>query len=187
MQEMVNAAVEVLRKGGIILYPTDTVWGIGCDAKCDDAVARIYKLKQSGDKKSMIVLCSTLDMAVRYISRPPQIAFEVMELASKPTTVIMPGGVGVSPNLIPDEGTLAIRVPEHEFCQAVIKRLGRPIVSTSANISGEATPKRLNEISSEIVDGVDLVVHPKYEGKPTRQPSAIISFGLDNSFKIIRE
>ncbi len=187
MQEIVNAAVEVLRKGGIIVYPTDTIWGIGCDATNEAAVARIYELKQSVDKRSMIVLCASLDMAVRYIQRPPQIAFEVMELATKPTTVIMPGGVGVAANLIPEEGTLAIRVPDHEFCNMVIKRLGRPLVSTSANISGEPAAKRLNDISSEIIDGVDYVVHPKFEGKPTRQASSIISFGLDNSFKIIRE
>lgn len=187
MRETVNAAVEILRKGGIIIYPTDTVWGIGCDATNEAAVSKIYELKRSTDKRSMIVLCADLDMAVRYISRPLQIAFEVMELATKPTTVIMPGGVGVAANLIPEEGTLAIRVPDHEFCRALIKRLGRPLVSTSVNISGEAAAKRLKEVSSELIDGVDMVIHPKFEGSPTRQPSSIISFGADSSFKIIRE
>ncbi|MFR9621026.1 MAG: L-threonylcarbamoyladenylate synthase [Rikenellaceae bacterium] len=187
MQNSINAAVEILRKGGIILYPTDTVWGVGCDARNKEAVAKIYELKRSVDKKSMIVLCGDLDMAVRYVQRPPHIAFEVMELATKPTTVIMPRGVGVAENLLPEEGSLAIRVPDHEFCKALIKRLGAPIVSTSANISGEATPKRLNEVDPEIVNGVDMVIHPRFEGKPTRQPSSIISFGLDGSFKILRD
>ncbi len=187
MQDAIKQCVELLRKGGLIIYPTDTVWGIGCDATNPEAVAKIYALKRSENKQAMIILCNTLDMAARYISRPPQIAFEVMEVATKPLTAIMPGGVGVAPNLIPEEGTLAIRVPEHEFCQELIRRFGKPIVSTSANISGEETPKRLNEVSREILDGVDYIISPNLEGKPTRQPSSIIKFGLDNSFEIIRE
>lgn len=187
VDEAIIGAVEVLRKGGIILYPTDTVWGVGCDATNQEAVDKIYALKRSVDKKSMIVLCNTLDMTVRYISRPPQIALDVMEVSDKPLTAIMPGGIGVAPNLIPEEGTLAIRVPEHDACKEIIRRLGKPLVSTSANISGEATPLRLSEISAEIVEGVDFIVPPRLEGKPTRQPSSIIKFELDNTFKIIRE
>ncbi len=180
-------AVETLRRGGIILYPTDTVWGVGCDATNAEAVARIYELKRSENKKSMIVLCRDLDMAARHISRPLQIAFEVMELSTKPLTAIMPGGVGVAANLIPEEGTLAIRVPDHKFCQDLLRRFGKPIVSTSANISGEATPKRLEQISREIVEGVDYIVAPRLEGSSTRQPSSILSFGKDGSIEIIRE
>ncbi len=187
MEQAVKDSVEILRRGGIIVYPTDTVWGVGCDATNKEAVEKIYTLKRSENKRSMIILCNTLDMAVRYISRPPAIAFEVMEVSTKPLTAIMPGGVGVAPNLIPEEGTLAIRVPDHEYCQEVIRRLGRPIVSTSANITGEETPRRLDEISREILDGVDYIVSPKVEGKPTRQPSSIIKFELDSSFVILRE
>lgn len=187
MTEAVTQSLEVLRKGGLILYPTDTVWGVGCDATNEAAVQRIYELKRSENKRSMIVLCNTLDMTVRYISRPPAIAFDVMELSTKPLTVIMPGGVGVAPNLIPEEGTLAIRIPDHEFCQEVIRRLGRPLVSTSANISGEATPTTIDGVSEEIVTGVDYVVNPKAEGRPTRQPSSIMRFELDGSFEMIRE
>ncbi len=187
MEQGVKQAVEILKSGGIIVYPTDTVWGVGCDATNAEAVAKIYALKQSENKTAMIVLCNTLDMAARYISRPPMIAFEVMEVATKPLTAIMPGGVGVAPNLIPEEGTLAIRIPDHEFCQEVIRRLGKPLVSTSANISGEATPKRLDDICKEILEGVDYIVNPKLEGKPTKQPSSIIRFEMDNSFKIIRD
>ncbi len=187
MEQGVKQAVETLKSGGIIVYPTDTVWGIGCDATNAEAVAKIYALKQSENKTAMIILCNTLDMAARYISRPPMIAFEVMEVATKPLTAIMPGGVGVAANLIPSEGTLAIRIPDHEFCQEVIRRLGKPLVSTSANISGEATPKRLDNICKEVLEGVDYIVSPRLEGKPTRQPSSIIRFEMDNSFEIIRD
>ncbi len=186
MQDQVNRAVEVLRSGGVILYPTDTVWGVGCDAANSDAVAKIYELKRSENKKAMIVLCNSLDMVVRYIKRPPHIAMDLMEVSDTPLTVIMQGGAGVADNLVPDEGTLAVRVADHEFCKAVTRRLGRPIVSTSANISGEQTPVSFDQISREIIDGVDMVIDPRFEGRPTRQPSSIILFKEDESFEIIR-
>ncbi|MFI3303868.1 MAG: L-threonylcarbamoyladenylate synthase [Rikenellaceae bacterium] len=184
---VVEEAVAILKAGGMILYPTDTVWGVGCDATNPDAVAKVYELKRSENKKAMIVLCNTLDMAARHISRPPMIAFEVMEVSTKPLTAIMPGGVGVASNLIPEEGTLAIRIPDHEFCQELIRRFGRPIVSTSANITGEETPRRLAEVSKEIVEGVDYIIPPRFEGAATRKPSSIIKFELDGAFEIIRE
>ncbi len=147
LQREADEAVRILRAGGILLYPTDTVWGIGCDATNADAVQRIYDLKRSENKKSMLVLCASADMVVRYVNRAPGIAFEVMEMATSPLTLILPGAVGVAENLIPDEGTLGVRVPDHAFCQRVLRGLGRPIVSTSANITGEATPERLQEVS----------------------------------------
>ncbi len=187
MQEEVARAAEVLRAGGVILYPTDTVWGLGCDATNGDAVARIYRLKQSENKKSMLVLCASADMVVRYVDRAPGIAFEVMELAASPLTLILPGASGVAPNLIPDEGTLGVRVPDHEFCRRLLRAFGRPIVSTSANVSGEETPVGLQDVAREIVDGVDFVVDPRFEGKPTRKASSIIAFGEGGEVKIIRE
>ena len=187
MQHEVDEAVRILRAGGVILYPTDTVWGIGCDATNAEAVDRIYRLKRSENKKSMLVLCASPDMTVRYVNKAPGIAFEVMEMATKPLTLILPGAVGVAANLIPDEGTLGIRVPDHEFCRCMLRALGRPIVSTSANISGEATPVGLQEVSKEIIDGVDFVVNPRFEGKPTRKASSIIAFGEGGEVKIIRE
>lgn len=183
----VKEIVEILRKGGVILYPTDTVWGVGCDATNAEAVDKIYKLKGSDDKKSMLVLCGNVDSVVRYVNKAPSVAFDVMEMTSKPLTAILPGAVNVATNLIPEEGTLGIRVPDHEFCQQLLRRFGRPIVSTSANISGEDTPKRFNEISEEIIKGVDYVADPRFEGKPTRNPSSIISFGADGAVKIIRD
>ena len=187
LRREVDEAVRVLREGGIILYPTDTVWGLGCDATNAEAVDRIYRLKRSENKKSMLVLCASADMVVRYVNRAPGIAFEVMEMATSPLTLILPGATGVAANLIPDEGTLGIRVPDHEFCHRMLRALQRPVVSTSANISGEATPAGLQEVSREIIDGVDFVVNPRFEGKPTRKASSIIAFGEGGEVKIIRE
>lgn len=187
MQQAIEQAVRVLRDGGLILYPTDTVWGIGCDAANAEAVERIYALKRSQNKKSMLVLCQSADMVVRYVHRAPGVAFEVMEMASSPLTLILPGAAGLASNLIPEEGTLGVRVPDHAFCQGMLARLGRPIVSTSANLTGEPAPAKLPEVAREILDGVDLVVSPRYEGKPTGRASAIILFNEDASFRIIRE
>ncbi len=187
LRREVDEAVRVLREGGIILYPTDTVWGLGCDATNAEAVDRIYRLKRSENKKSMLVLCASANMVVRYVNRAPGIAFEVMEMATSPLTLILPGATGVAANLIPDEGTLGIRVPDHEFCRRMLRALQRPVVSTSANISGEATPAGLQEVSREIIDGVDFVVNPRFEGKPTRKASSIIAFGEGGEVRIIRE
>ncbi|MBR5849971.1 MAG: threonylcarbamoyl-AMP synthase [Alistipes sp.] len=182
----VEEAAEVLKAGGLILYPTDTLWGIGCDATNAEAVAKIYALKQSENKHSMLVLCHSAEQIVRYVNRAPGIAFEVMEMATSPLTLILPGAVGVAENLIPAEGTLGMRVPDHEFCRLLLRRFGRPIVSTSANISGEKSPKGLAEVVREIVDGVDYVVNPRFQGRPTGKPSSIIAFGEGGEVQVIR-
>lgn len=182
----VEEAVEVLKQGGLILYPTDTLWGIGCDATNQEAVAKIYALKKSENKHSMLVLCHSAEQIVRYVNRAPGIAFEVMEMATSPLTLILPGAVGVAENLIPEEGTLGVRVPDHEFCRLLLRRFGRPIVSTSANISGEKSPKGLAEVVREIVDGVDYVVNPRFQGRPTGKPSSIIAFGEGGEVQVIR-
>ena len=175
LQREADEAVRVMKAGGIILYPTDTVWGLGCDATNAEAVERIYKLKRSENKKSMLVLCASADMVVRYVNKAPGIAFEVMELATSPLTAILPGAAGVAENLIPEERTLGVRIPDHEFCRRILRGLGRPVVSTSANMS------------REIIDGVDFVVNPRFEGKPTKKASSIIAFGEGGEVKIIRE
>ena len=188
MEKEILAAIEVLRAGGLILYPTDTVWGIGCDATNKEAVERIYKLKQSQNKQSMLVLCHDADMIVRYVNKAPGIAFDVMEMSEKPLTLILPGAVGVAENLIPEHGTLGVRVPRHEFCEKLLYKFRKPIVSTSANISGEPAPmKGLKEVSREIIDGVDFVVNPRFQGRPTCQPSSIIAFGEGGEVEIIRK
>lgn len=183
----VDEAVKVLKAGGLILYPTDTVWGIGCDATNEEAVQRIYTLKQSENKHSMLVLCASADEIVRYVNRAPGIAFEVLEMATSPLTLILPGAVGVAKNLIPEEGTLGVRVPDHAFCQLLLRKLGRPLVSTSANLSGEKTPRTLSEIVPAIVSGVDYVVNPRFEGRPTGKSSSIIAFGENGEVRVIRE
>ncbi len=187
LQQEVDRTVETLRSGGVILYPTDTVWGLGCDATDAAAVDRIYALKRSVNKRSMLVLCASADMIVRYVNRAPGIAFEVLELAAKPLTLILPGASGLAENLIPEKRTLGVRVPDHEFCRLVLRKFGRPIVSTSANLSGEPTPRNLGEVTREVIDGVDLVVDPRYEGHPTGKASSIIAFGEGGEVKIIRE
>ena len=186
MQKNVDKCVEVLRAGGLILYPTDTVWGIGCDATNEEAVAKVYALKRSEEKTSMLCLMRDADMVVRYVNKAPGIAFEVMELSDKPLTAILPGAVGVAKNLIPEAETLGVRIPQHEFCQALLRKFGKPIVSTSANISGEPTAKHLKDVVQEIIDGVDYVVNPRFNGKPTQKPSAIIAFGEGGEVEIIR-
>lgn len=185
--EQVSSAVEVLRKGGVILYPTDTVWGLGCDATNDEAVARIYDIKQSGDKKSMLILLDNLDKVSLYIQKVPEIAWQLFEVADSPLTLILPEARGVAENLIPEEKTLGIRVPEHDFCKAVIRRLNRPLVSTSANISGKPAPATFSEISSEIRNAVDLAVDPAFEGRPTRKASSIIRVGAGGEILIVRK
>lgn len=186
MEEQIEKALQVLKEGGLILYPTDTVWGIGCDATNAQAVEKIYALKRRTDKLSMIVLVDSPDNLVRYVRQVPEVAWELIEVGDKPLTLIMPEGVGVSENLLPPEKSIAIRIPNHKFCQALLRKLRRPLVSTSANISGEATPMRYTDISQEIVSGVDFVVDPSCEGEPTCKPSSIIKLGLGGEFTIIR-
>ena len=148
MKEEIERAVEVLHRGGIILYPTDTVWGIGCDATDETAVERVYQLKRSCNKKGMIVLTESIDRVGCYFRNIPAVAWDLLECADKPLTLILPGACGVAKNLVPEEGTLAVRVPDHAFCRNLLHRFGRPLVSTSANISGEAIlPKRYVRVS----------------------------------------
>ena len=187
MRQEVERAVAVLRAGGVILYPTDKVWGLGCDATNAEAVAKIYELKRSADKKSMLVLCASADMVVRYVNRAPGIAFEVMELATEPLTLILPGAAGVAANLVPEEGTLGVRVPDHAFCSSMLRAFGRPVVSTSVNISGEPAALSLAEAPRELVEGVDFVVNPRFEGRPTRKPSSIVAFTEDGAVNVIRK
>lgn len=187
MQNEIEKVVEVLRSGGIILYPTDTVWGLGCDATNREAVAKIYALKGSVNKKSMIILCKSIDSVARYVNKAPSLAYELMELAERPLTLILPNGMGIAENLIPEENTIGVRVPDHEFCNKLLMKFGKPIVSTSANISGEQTPIGLASISREIVDGVDHIVNPRFQGKPTGEASSIISLTQDGQVVVIRE
>ena len=186
MEQELKKAVEILKRGGIILYPTDTVWGIGCDATNYSAVEKIYKLKQSQNKTSMLILIDSPQNIANYVSRVPYAAQQLIDVSNKPLTLVLDNGYGVAVNLLPQEGTIGIRAVNHDFCQQLIRLLKRPLVSTSANISGEATPKDFDSISDEIKNGVDMVVSPKFQGRATGKPSSIIRVFEDNEIVIIR-
>ncbi|MGB5360490.1 MAG: L-threonylcarbamoyladenylate synthase [Eudoraea sp.] len=186
IQEEIAAAVEILKRGGIILYPTDTVWGIGCDATNESAVEKIYKLKKRSDKKTMICLVSNQFMLEQYVEKVPEPAYDLMDLSERPVTIIYDNPKGVAGNLIAQDNTLAIRVASDQFCQRLIQNFKRPVVSTSANIAGETTPGNFSEISDLILKGVDYVVN--LEQKTTiKSPSSIIKLGNDGTVKIIRK
>ena len=199
MNESIQKALEVLRSGGIILYPTDTVWGIGCDAPDPEAVAKIYAIKKREDSKSLVLLASDMDMICRYVKEVPEMAIQLVEVNDKPMTIIYPGAIAgekdvmkadrraLAFNTVADDGTVGIRIPMMDFCQQLVSRLGRPIVSTSANISGEATPRKFTEISDQIKSAVDYIVEPSLERGSTGKSSSIIKVGLDYSIEIIRK
>lgn len=187
MKEQIQKAVEVLRRGGVILYPTDTVWGIGCDATDKDAVAKVYEIKKRSDSKSLVVLASDMDMVCRYVKEVPEMAIQLVEVNDRPMTIIYPGAMGLAENVVAEDGSVGIRVPMMDFCCQLVRRLGRPIVSTSANISGAPTPKVYSEISPEIISAVDLVVDPSLERESSGRASSIIKVGLDYSVEIIRK
>ena len=199
MNDAIQKALEVLRSGGIILYPTDTVWGIGCDATDPEAVARIYSIKKREDSKSLVLLASDIDMICRYVKEIPEMAVQLIEVNDKPMTIIYPGAVAgekgcmkadrrcLASNAVAEDGSVGIRIPMMDFCQQLIAKFGRPIVSTSANISGEPTPKKFAEVAEDIRFAVDHIVDSSLERESTGQSSSIIKVGLDYSIEIIRK
>jgi L-threonylcarbamoyladenylate synthase len=175
-EQEVEHALRILRNGGIILYPTDTVWGIGCDATNKEAVQKIYQLKKRDDSKSMIVLVAEERDVLKYVAAPDLPVFDFLQQQSRPTTVIFEGAIGFAENLIAEDGSIAIRIVQDKFCRHLVKRLGRPIVSTSANISGQPTPQTFHQISEEIIIGVDHVVQWRQDDDTPAQPSQIIKW-----------
>lgn len=186
LKEEINKALEVLKSGGIILYPTDTVWGIGCDATNLEAVAKVYALKNRVDSKSLIVLLDTDNKLQSYVSEIPDVAYDLIEYAEKPLTIIYSGAKNLAANLINDDGSIGIRIPKHEFCQQLIQRFRKPIVSTSANISGGVTPKIFSEISQKIIDGVNYVVDLEQMSAEAKECSTIMKLEPDGKFAFIR-
>lgn len=182
----VYKALQILKVGGIIAYPTDTIWGIGCDATNYDAIQRIYKLKQREESKSMICLVSDLNMLNQYVEVVPEVTYDILKYANKPTTIIYDKPLHVAENIVADDNTLAIRIVNNAFCNQLIKKFKKPIVSTSANISDQPSPKSYSEISPEILKGVDYVVNLDREKKSTKA-SSIIKLGGDGKVKIIRK
>lgn len=187
MEHSVKEAVRILRAGGVILYPTDTIWGIGCDATNPEAVAKIYKIKQREDVKSMLVLIETPNRLNSYVNVVPDIAWDIVDVADKPLTIIYPGAKNLAPNLMAPDGTIGIRIVKHSFCEKMIRTFGKPIVSSSANISGKSYPKHFHEIDELILDSVDFVVPQEFEFEGTSTPSGVIKIGLSGEVKIIRE
>jgi len=184
-KETIAEVVTVLKQGGLILYPTDTVWGIGCDATNANAVRKVYNLKKRQDSKALICLVNNYSMLEKHIDNVPNIAYTILDIADKPTTVIYDAPAGVAENLVAEDNTLAIRIVKHSFCEKIIKYLGRPIVSTSANISGRPTPKSFKEIDDAFIKGVDYVVN--LPSNNNTKPSTIIKLSSKGEVKIIRE
>ncbi|MBE6252262.1 MAG: Sua5/YciO/YrdC/YwlC family protein [Bacteroidales bacterium] len=197
-EEILAEALRVLREGGTILYPTDTVWGLGCDATNPEAVAKIYEIKQRSDSKSLVLLACNLDMVAKYVKEIPSIAIDLVEVNDAPMTIIYPealAGVAGEPgdrwhlahNAVAEDGSVGIRIPLMDWCKDLVFKLGRPIVSTSANISGEPTPQRFSEIPQEIKDAVDFVVPPSIDTQSTGKASQILKVGLRGEIEIIRK
>lgn len=182
----IQKAVETLRAGGIIIYPTDTIWGIGCDATNADAVARIYKMKQRDDSKAMICLVDSDARLQRYVRDVPNVAWDIMDLATKPITLILDGAVNLAPNLIADDGSIAMRITHEDFSRELCYRFQKPIVSTSVNISGEPPAQNFCDISEEMLAKADYVCFSRRQEKKPHTPSSIIRLTEDGVVSIIR-
>lgn len=185
--EEVKKAVEVLRNGGVILYPTDTVWGIGCDATNSESVAKIYAIKHREDSKSMLVLCDSMARVSMYVNEIPDIAYDLTELSEKPMTIIYPDAKNLASNLIASDGSIGIRVTSEKFSKYLCGAFGKPIVSTSANISGEPAAACFSEISDKIKDNVDHIVNYRRSDKEKKQPSSIIKLEKSGIFVLLRK
>jgi L-threonylcarbamoyladenylate synthase len=187
MNEDIKQAIETLRKGGIILYPTDTIWGLGCDATNEEAVRKIYKLKHREDSKSMLCLTDNPNRIQAYINEMPSIAWDLIELSEKPLTIIYPEAKNLAANLIAEDKSIGIRVTTEEFSKRLCEQFRKPIVSTSANISGEASPTNYSEISEEIKTAVDYIVKHRQNDTAKSSPSSIIKLDKNNIITIIRK
>lgn len=185
--EDIKTAVQTLRKGGLILYPTDTIWGIGCDASNEDAVRRIFQLKQREDSKAMICLVDSANRMQRYLRQVPDVAWDLVEFAEKPLTLILDGAVNLAPSLIAEDGSVGIRVTRENISHELCYRYERAIVSTSANISGAPSPSCFAEISDEIKNGVDYIMLSRQNDLSKGKPSQIIKLGIDGQIQIIRK
>lgn len=187
IEDDIRNAVETMRKGGVILYPTDTVWGIGCDATNAQAVAKVYEIKRRTDSKAMICLVDSDARVLRYVRNVPNVAWELFDCADKPTTIVLDGAVNLAPNLIAEDGSIAIRITKEDFSKQLCYRFQKPIVSTSANISGEPTAQNFMDISQEIIDAVDYVCWSRRQEHKPHKPSSIIRLREDGQVEIIRK
>lgn len=187
MKKDIEKTLEVLRSGGVILYPTDTIWGLGCDATNEDAVNKIYKIKQRNDQKSLLILLDTPGKILSYVNEIPDVAWDLIELTDKPLTIIYSEAKNLAKNLIADDGSIGIRIVNDPFCQKLIQRFKKPIVSTSANISGDKSPSNFSEISEDILNAVGYVVQWKQDDYTNTQASSIIKLKNSGEIQIIRK
>ena len=187
IREEIKKACEVLQKGGVILYPTDTVWGIGCDATNEEAVKRVYEIKRRADSKAMLVLVDSDVKVDFYVKDVPEVAWDLIQYATKPLTVIYDNARNLAPNLIAEDGSVGIRVTSEEFSKQLCFRFRKAIVSTSANISGEPAPASFGEIQDEIKQAVDYIVDYRQDEPAGAKPSSILKLGKGGVIKIIRE
>jgi L-threonylcarbamoyladenylate synthase len=182
----ITASLTVLNSGGLILYPTDTIWGIGCDATNPDAVRKVFGLKQRAETKSLIVLVADQRDILKYASQPDLRIFDFLKTVHRPTTIIYQGAIGLAPNLVNADGTIGLRLVQDPFCRNLIKRFRKPIVSTSANHSGAPSPASFKEISDEIKNAVDYIVHHRQDDTTPKQPSSIVKWNPDGTTTVIR-
>jgi L-threonylcarbamoyladenylate synthase len=182
----IEKCLDVLKDGGLILYPTDTVWGIGCDATNADAVDKIYKLKNRSDEKAMIVLVGDERDILHYVASPDLSVFDYLQDATKPTTVVYDGAIGLADNLVGRDGSIAIRICEEVFCKTLLKRFRKPLVSTSANVSGEPAARIFTDIDEKIKGGVDYIVQYRRDDETVAAPSAVIKWNNDGTFVVLR-
>lgn len=185
--EDLRQALNVLIKGGIILYPTDTIWGLGCDATNQDAVEKIFKIKKRRESKSLIILVNGFTMLERYIRHLPEIAGELLEVSEKPLTIIFPEGKNLAPGVCSDDGSVGIRICNDDFCNKLITRFRKPVISTSANISESPSPSYFSEIDDEIIKSADYVVKYRQTDTNKNTPSSIIKVEDNGVIKIIRK
>ncbi len=186
MNDDIEKALEVLKKGGVILYPTDTIWGLGCDATNEQAVDRIYKIKQRDDSKSMLILLEDVGRLASYINDVPSVAYDLIDANDQPMTIIYPQAKNLAKNLLAEDKSVGIRITSDEFCRKLLYRFRKPLVSTSANISGAPSPGVFSEIKPEVVSAVDYVVKWRQNDRSKNQPSSIIKVGVGGEIKIIR-
>ncbi len=182
-----NAAEMTLKRGGIILYPTDTVWGLGCDARQDEAVKHLFEIKKRADAKAMLCLIDSAARITRFVKEMPSMAWDLIELTTKPLTIIYPDARNLASSLIAEDGSIGIRVTSDPFCQKLCERLNAPIVSTSANIAGQPTPRFFSDIDEQIIGSADYVVKYRQDDNTPHKPSSIIKLEITNEVKIIRD
>ncbi len=187
LRDEINKALEVLKNGGVILYPTDTIWGLGCDATNVEAVEKLLKIKNRPAEKSLIVLLDVDSKLQSYIAEVPEVAYDLIEYAENPLTIVFPGAKNLASNVINADGSVGIRIVKHDFCTSVIQRFRKPIVSTSANLSGQPSPKFFDDIDPEILESVDLVVDFEQENRTVKKPSTIMKLSTGGQFEFIRK